>query len=83
MKAISQRQLRNDNAAVMDGVERGETYVVTRRGVPVARIVPISGDASGLRCIRPARAAFEAGTLRRVSSDVATSVVLDDLRGER
>ena len=40
MQVISQRELRNDNAAVMRGVEAGETYTVTRRGVPVALITP-------------------------------------------
>lgn len=37
---ISQRQLRNESAAVMDAVERGESFVVTRNGVPVAELLP-------------------------------------------
>lgn len=83
MKTISQRELRNDNATVMDEVERGETYTVTRRGVPVARIVPLTGENSGLRCIKPAKARFTSGGLRRVADVVSTAAVLDDLRGER
>jgi prevent-host-death family protein len=83
MKTISQRELRNGNAAVMDGIERGETYTVTRRGVPVARIVPATGEDAGLRCVRPARARFVPGALRRVAPEVPTSVVHDELRGER
>lgn len=83
MKTISQRELRNDNATVMDEVERGETYTVTRRGVAVARIVPLTGENSGLRCIRPARASFASGALPRVAAAVPTAEVLDDLRGER
>lgn len=83
MKTISQRELRNGNAAVMDEIERGETYTVTRRGVPVARIVPAAGDDAGLRCVRPAKARFVPGALRRVAPEIPTSVVHDDLRGER
>jgi len=40
-KTISQRELRNDSAAVMDAVERGETVVVTRNGNPIAELRPL------------------------------------------
>jgi prevent-host-death family protein len=40
-KTIAQRELRNDNAQVIDAVVAGETFVVTRNGVPVAEIRPI------------------------------------------
>jgi prevent-host-death family protein len=42
MKVISQRELRNNSAAVMDAVEAGETYHVTRNGIPVAEVRPLS-----------------------------------------
>jgi prevent-host-death family protein len=83
MGTISQRDLRNDNAAVMDAVERGESYTVTRRGVPVARLVPVAGEDGGLRCIRPAKARFTPGGLRRVAAHVSTAEVVEDLRGDR
>lgn len=38
---IAQRELRNDNAKVMNEVERGETFVITRNGVPIAELSPI------------------------------------------
>ena len=38
---IAQRQLRNDNAKVIDAVAAGESFVVTRNGVPVAELRPI------------------------------------------
>lgn len=41
MKTISQREFRNNSAAVMDAVEAGETYVVTRNGVEVAEVRPV------------------------------------------
>jgi len=41
MNQIAQRELRNDNARVIDAVAAGETFVVTRNGVPVAELRPI------------------------------------------
>ncbi|MCY9782858.1 type II toxin-antitoxin system Phd/YefM family antitoxin [Nocardiopsis sp. EMB25] len=42
MKTISQREFRNKAAAVMDAVEAGETFHVTRNGVEVAEVRPIT-----------------------------------------
>ena len=39
---INQRQLRNDSGEVMRRVEAGETFVVTRNGVPLARLSPLT-----------------------------------------
>ncbi|GGP50794.1 type II toxin-antitoxin system Phd/YefM family antitoxin [Saccharothrix coeruleofusca] len=41
MKVISQREFRNNSAAVMDAVEAGETYHVTRNGVEIAEVRPL------------------------------------------
>lgn len=40
-KVIAQRELRNENAKVIDAVTAGETFVVTRNGEPVAELRPI------------------------------------------
>jgi prevent-host-death family protein len=40
-RTITQREFRNQSAAVMDAVESGETIVVTRNGTPVAVIKPV------------------------------------------
>ncbi len=40
-REIPQRELRNDNAKVIDAVTAGETFVVTRNGEPVAELRPI------------------------------------------
>jgi antitoxin (DNA-binding transcriptional repressor) of toxin-antitoxin stability system len=40
MKVISQRELRNASAAVMDAVERGESFQITRHGAVVAELQP-------------------------------------------
>lgn len=41
MQTIAQRQLRNDNAAIMRRVEEGESFVVTRNGHAIAEIRPL------------------------------------------
>ena len=40
-KTVTQRELRNDSAAVLRDVQAGQTVVVTRNGVPVAELRPI------------------------------------------
>ncbi len=40
-KIIAQRELRNENAKVMEAVTAGETFVVTRNGEPVAELRPL------------------------------------------
>lgn len=40
---IPQRDLRNHNAQIMDRVAAGESFVVTREGVPVADVTPHTG----------------------------------------
>jgi prevent-host-death family protein len=42
-KVIAQRELRNQNAKVIEAVTAGETFVVTRNGEPVAELRPIRG----------------------------------------
>ncbi|MGO8874272.1 MAG: type II toxin-antitoxin system Phd/YefM family antitoxin [Acidimicrobiales bacterium] len=41
MRTIPQRELRNDNARVIEAVASGESFVVTRNGIPVAELRPI------------------------------------------
>ena len=40
-RSIAQRELRNDNAKVIEAVAAGERFVVTRNGVPIAELRPI------------------------------------------
>jgi antitoxin (DNA-binding transcriptional repressor) of toxin-antitoxin stability system len=40
-REITQRELRNESGAVMRGLDRGETYVVTRNGNPVGELTPV------------------------------------------
>lgn len=41
MRIISQREFRNNSAAIMDAVEAGETFHVTRNGVEIAELRPL------------------------------------------
>lgn len=40
-RAISQRELRNESGEIMRRVAEGETFVVTRNGVPVGELAPL------------------------------------------
>jgi antitoxin (DNA-binding transcriptional repressor) of toxin-antitoxin stability system len=40
-KRITQRQLRNDSGEIMRALDRGETFVVTRNGIPVGELSPL------------------------------------------
>jgi prevent-host-death family protein len=42
VKVITQREFRNNSAAVMDAVEAGETFHVTRNGVEIAELRPVA-----------------------------------------
>ncbi|HEY3830879.1 MAG TPA: hypothetical protein VGO03_01170 [Acidimicrobiia bacterium] len=41
-RSISQRELRNESGDIMRALDRGETFVVTRNGVPVGELRPIA-----------------------------------------
>lgn len=38
---LTQRELRNRSGEIMRALDRGERFVVTRRGVPVADLTPV------------------------------------------
>ena len=40
-REISQRELRNDSGEIMRKLDEGETFVVTRNGVPVGELTPL------------------------------------------
>jgi antitoxin (DNA-binding transcriptional repressor) of toxin-antitoxin stability system len=41
MRQITQRQLRNASGEIMSELDRGESFLVTRNGVPVGELRPI------------------------------------------
>ena len=40
-RQITQRELRNESGEIMRELDRGESFVVTRNGVPVGELHPI------------------------------------------
>ena len=40
-RPISQRELRNESGEIMRGLDRGESFLVTRNGVPVGELTPV------------------------------------------
>jgi antitoxin (DNA-binding transcriptional repressor) of toxin-antitoxin stability system len=40
-RKITQRELRNGSGAIMRALDRGESFIVTRNGVPVGELMPI------------------------------------------
>ncbi|HEY3071468.1 MAG TPA: hypothetical protein VGJ46_01505 [Candidatus Limnocylindrales bacterium] len=40
-KTITQRELRNGSGKIMRALDRGESFVVTRNGVPVGELRPL------------------------------------------
>ena len=40
-RPITQRELRNESGEIMRALDRGESFVVTRRGVPVGDLTPV------------------------------------------
>ena len=68
MRDITHRDLRNASAAVLDAVERGEAFRITRYGTVVAELRPV--EARSFAAMATAKAAFArlpaggVGTLR-------------------
>jgi prevent-host-death family protein len=40
-REISQRELRNDSGEIMRQLDAGESFIVTRNGVPVGELLPL------------------------------------------
>jgi len=40
-RELTQRELRNNSGEIMRALDRGESFLVTRRGVPVGELKPV------------------------------------------
>jgi antitoxin (DNA-binding transcriptional repressor) of toxin-antitoxin stability system len=70
MKDITQRELRNASAAVMDAVERGEAFRVTRHGTVVAELRPATArHLVGVAVVKAAFAHLHAGGFHALRAD--------------
>jgi antitoxin (DNA-binding transcriptional repressor) of toxin-antitoxin stability system len=73
---ITQRELRNDSGSVMRKLDEGESFVVTRNGVPVGELTPlrrhrfVSAEAAAALFRAAPRVSYE--RLRRDLDEQAT-----------
>lgn len=40
-ESITQRELRNDSGEIMRRLDQGESFIITRNGVPVGELTPL------------------------------------------
>ena len=84
-ESLSQRELRNDSGRVLRAVGEGQSFVLTNRGIPVGRIVPLDAPAATLPIARPAKRVGGWAALKPQSTqgDRLMSRIMDDLREDR
>lgn len=41
VRSITQRELRNNSGEIMRALDRGESFVITRNGVPLGELTPL------------------------------------------
>ncbi|WP_353810433.1 type II toxin-antitoxin system Phd/YefM family antitoxin [Agromyces sp. SYSU T00194] len=84
-KRLSQRELRNESGRVLRAVGEGQSFVLTNRGVPVGRIVPLDAPSPTLPIVRPAKRVGGWASLKpqRVESDRPMAQILDEMREDR
>lgn len=87
VRSISHRELRNNSGQILESVRNGETVAVTNHGELAAVLVPPHTalidqlDASGR--VRHPTNDSPLGPSERIHHALATSVALEDLRGDR
>jgi prevent-host-death family protein len=71
-RVIPQRELRNNVGEVLRAAEAGETFTITVRGRPVARLGPANSSAEP-------RLDVDRATIRRLLSEPIDARLADDL----
>lgn len=79
MTEIGAFEAKNTLGGLLDRVERGEEITISRRGKPVARLVPVARD------IDPAKARDAADRLRALAAELAANgpITLDEMKAWR
>lgn len=85
MAEVGIRELRNHLSAFLDRVRAGEEVVVTDRGTPVARLLPVGRDSAYDRLVReglvaPAKATSRSRPRRR---EEPSAPISDLVAGQR
>ncbi len=76
MREVGIKELKRDASAIVDAVEAGETVVITRRGVPVARMGPVAAPARVQRLVDQGLMSWP-GSPTSVPADVSALVTGD------
>ena len=76
MRRVGIKELKRDASAIVDAVEGGETIVITRRGVPVARMAPVAAPARVQRLVDQGLMTWP-GVQTSVPADVSALVTGD------
>lgn len=85
IESLSQRELRNESGRVLRLVSEGQSFVLTNRGVPVGRIVPLDAPAAALPIARPAKRVGGWALLmpEPTKNDRPMHRIMDELREDR
>lgn len=84
-ESLSQRELRNESGRVLREVGQGRSFVLTNRGIPVGRIVPLDAPAPALPIARAAKRVGGWAALKPQPSegDRPMARIIDELREDR
>jgi len=84
-ETLSQRELRNESGRVLRLVSEGQSFVLTNRGIPVGRIVPLDAPSVALPIVRAAKRVGGWAALRPhpTEQDRPMSRIIDELREDR
>lgn len=84
-ETLSQRELRNESGRVLRAVGEGRTFVLTNRGIPVGRIIPLDAPNPSLPIVRPAKriGGWTALKPEPAENDHQMSQIIDELREDR
>lgn len=83
MQTISHRELRNNSAEVLRRVAEGESFMVSNRGVVVARLSPPATPAFSFPVSRPAKRAGAWAELPKLALGKTVSSIIDEEREDR
>lgn len=84
-ESLSQRELRNESSRVLREVSEGHSFVLTNRGVPVGRVIPLDAPAPGLEITRPAKriGGWSDLGIKRRRSERSVQKLIDEQREDR
>ncbi len=82
MREISVREANQNFSQLVAAAEAGETIVITKNGVPVARILPQEADRTADPAWARAHAALSQSLRRRREAVPVGPIAEDDLYGE-